>query len=38
VTPHVEIARSARAEILAEARRIARFCQPDAKRFAVVGI
>ena len=35
VTPHVEIRRSARAEIRAEAKRTARFCEPDARRFAV---
>ncbi len=38
VTPHVEIPRSARAEILAEAKRIASFCDPDARRSTVVGV
>jgi hypothetical protein len=38
VTPHVEIRRAARAEIRAEAERTARFCEPDARRFAVAGI
>ena len=31
VTPHVEIRRAARAGIRAEAKRIARFCEPDAR-------
>ena len=38
VTPHVEIRRSARAEIRDEAKRTARFCEPDARRFAVTGV
>ena len=38
VTPHVEIRRAASAEIRAEAKRTARFCEPDARRFAVTGI
>jgi hypothetical protein len=38
VTPHVEIRRSARAEIRAEAARTARFCEPDARRFDVAGV
>jgi len=38
VTPHVEIRRSARAEIRAEARRTARFCEPDARSFDVGGV
>ena len=38
VTPHVELRRSARAEIRAEAQRTARFCEPDARSFGVVGI
>jgi hypothetical protein len=38
VTPHVELARSARAEIRAEAERIARFCEPDARTFGVAGV
>lgn len=38
VTPHVEIRRSARAEIRAEAERTARFCEPDARRFDVAGV
>ena len=37
VTPHVEIRRAARAEIRAEAKRTARFCEPDARRFTVTG-
>ena len=31
VTPHVELSRSARAQIRAEALRTARFCEPDAR-------
>ena len=38
VTPHVEIRRSARAEIRAEGERTARFCEPDARSVAVAGI
>jgi hypothetical protein len=38
VTPHVEILRSARTEIRAEAKRTARFCEPDARRIAVTGV
>ncbi|HYM57275.1 MAG TPA: winged helix DNA-binding domain-containing protein [Solirubrobacteraceae bacterium] len=38
VTPHVEIRRSARAEIRAEAERTARFCEPDARSFDVAGV
>ena len=38
VTPHVEIRRSARGEIHAEAKRVARFCEPDASSFGVVGV
>jgi hypothetical protein len=38
VTPHVELARSARAEIRAEAERTARFCEPDARTFGVAGV
>jgi hypothetical protein len=38
VTPHVEISRAARAEIRAEAERTARFCEPDAGQFEVVGV
>jgi hypothetical protein len=38
VTPHVEIRRSARAEIRAEAKRTARFCEPDARSFDVAGV
>ncbi|MGH3105518.1 MAG: winged helix DNA-binding domain-containing protein [Gaiellaceae bacterium] len=37
ITPHVEIARAALAEIRTEADRTARFCQPDARTFSVVG-
>jgi hypothetical protein len=35
VTPHVDVDRSARAAIRAEAERTARFCAPDARRFEV---
>jgi hypothetical protein len=38
ITPHVEIRRSARAEIRAEAARMARFCVPGARTFEVVGV
>jgi hypothetical protein len=38
VTPHVDIRRSARAEIRAEAERTARFCEPDARSFDVAGV
>jgi hypothetical protein len=38
VTPHVDIRRAARAEIRAEAKRTARFCEPDARGFDVVGV
>ena len=38
VTPHVEISRSARSEIRAEAERTARFCEPDARSVDVAGI
>jgi len=38
VTPHVELARSARAEIRAEAECTARFCEPDAGTFGVAGV
>jgi hypothetical protein len=38
VTPHVDIARAARAEIRAEAERTARFCEPDARGVSVVGV
>jgi hypothetical protein len=38
ITPHVEIRRSARAEIRAEAKRTARFCEPDARSFDVRGV
>ena len=38
VTPHVEIRRSALAEIRAEAERTARFCEPDAQRFEIAGV
>jgi hypothetical protein len=38
VTPHVEIARSARSAIRAEAKRIARFCEPDADAAGVSGL
>jgi hypothetical protein len=38
VTPHVAIARSAAAEIRAEGQRTARFCEPDAGSFDVVGV
>lgn len=38
VTPHVELSRSARAAIRAEALRTARFCEPDARGFEVAGV
>jgi hypothetical protein len=38
VTPHVEISRSARAAIRAEAERTARFCEPDARSFELRGV
>ena len=38
VTPHVEIRRSARDEIRSEAKRTARFCEPDARSFDVAGV
>ena len=38
VTPHVEVRRSARAEIRAEAKRTARFCEPDARSYDVAGV
>jgi hypothetical protein len=38
VTPHVDIPRAARSEIRAEAERTARFCEPDARRYEVVGV
>jgi len=38
IQPHVDIQRSARAAIRAEAERIARFCEPDARSHDVVGV
>jgi hypothetical protein len=38
VRPHVELSRAARAEIRAEGDRTARFCEPDARSFEVVGV
>ena len=38
VTPHVDIRRSAVAEIRAEAERTARFCEPDARGVEVTGV
>ena len=38
ITPHVEIRRSARAQIRAEAKRTARFCEPDAHSVEVAGV
>ena len=38
ITPHVEIRRSARAEIRAEAERTARFAEPDAASVEVLGV
>jgi len=38
VTPHVDLRRSARTEIRAEAARTARFCEPDARSFSVAGV
>jgi hypothetical protein len=37
ITPHVDIRRSARAEIRSEAQHTARFCEPDARRYEVTG-
>jgi hypothetical protein len=38
ITPHIETSRSARAEIRAEAKRTARFCEPDARRVEIAGV
>ena len=38
ITPHVEIRRSAHAAIRAEAKRTARFCEPDARSLEVRGL
>jgi hypothetical protein len=38
ITPHVEVCRSARSEIRAEAKRAARFQEPDARRIEVAGV
>ncbi|HYI98763.1 MAG TPA: winged helix DNA-binding domain-containing protein [Thermoleophilaceae bacterium] len=38
IAPHVEIRRSAHAEIRTEAERTARFCEPDARSVEVVGL
>jgi Winged helix DNA-binding domain len=38
VTPHVDVRRSARAEIRDEARRTARFCEPEARGVDVTGL
>jgi hypothetical protein len=38
VTPHVDIPRSARAEIRSEAERTARFCEPEALSVDVTGV
>jgi hypothetical protein len=38
VTPHMDIRRSARAEIRAEAERTARFCEPEARSITVAGV
>ena len=38
VTPHVEISRSAREDLIGEAERTARFCEPDARSFDVAGV
>ncbi len=38
VTPHVDLRRSARAEIRSEAKRTARFCAPDARGYEVDGV
>jgi len=37
IEPHVEIRRSARDEIRAEAMRMARLCSPEARTYDVVG-
>ena len=38
ITPHVDISRSARAAVRAEATRTARFCEPEARAVEVVGL
>jgi hypothetical protein len=38
ITPHVDIRRSARGEIRAEAERTARFAEPDARTFDIAGV
>jgi len=38
ITPHVDLRRSARDEIRAEARRTARFCEPEARDIEIVGV
>jgi hypothetical protein len=38
ITPHVDVRRGARAEIRAEAKRTARFAEPDARRVEVAGV
>ena len=38
ITPHVDISRSARAAVRAEATSTARFCEPDARAVEVVGL
>ncbi|MBA3264615.1 MAG: winged helix DNA-binding domain-containing protein [Thermoleophilaceae bacterium] len=38
IAPHVDIRRSAHAAIRAEANRTARFCEPEARSFEVVGL
>jgi hypothetical protein len=38
IEPHVEIRKSAHAQIRAEAKRIARFAEPDAETVEVAGV
>jgi hypothetical protein len=38
ITPHVDIRRSALAEIRDEARRTARFCEPEVEKIEVGGL
>jgi hypothetical protein len=38
ITPHMEIRRSAHAEIQAEAERTARFCEPETRSVTVAGV
>ncbi len=38
ITPHTAILRRAHAQIREEAKRTARFCEPEAKRIEVAGV